>query len=127
MQNWLPKSIFFLLGWLLLSGEFLAQAAPPPAVFSGIITMIDLERKEFAVRNKDGELLFRLSGESIINGSAAGEGSLRAGSLKEGMIVTVSYTEKDGDKIASRIDAKTSSVGTSKGWEYPFGCGLSVC
>ncbi len=127
MQKRLPIVVLSLLVGLVSIGQVLAQGTPPSGVFSGTINKVDLDGKGIVVQNKDGEMFFQLGGETRINGSPVGEGGLRSESLKEGMIVTISYMEKNGNKLASRIDVETSSVGTSKGWELPFECGLSIC
>ncbi len=116
-----------LIVGLVFIGGVLAQGTSPQGVFSGIITKVNPEGTGIAVQNKDGEMSFQLGGETRINGSFAGERGAIPDSLKGGMLVTISYMEKNGNKLANRIDVETSSVGTSKSWELPFGCGFSVC
>ena len=127
MQKRLPSGVLSLLVGLVFIGQVLDQGTLPLQVFSGTINKVYLDGKGIVVQNKDGEMFFRLGGETRINGSPVGEGGLRSDSLREGMLVTISYMETNGNKLASRIDVETSSVGTSKGWELPFECGLSIC
>jgi len=108
-------------------GEGVPQETSIPGVYSGIITKVDPEREGIIVQNKDGEIFFHWSGETKIIGPPPRNGGLISNNLKEGMLVTIFYTEVEKNRVASQIEVKRSSIGTLKGWEHPFGCGVSVC
>jgi hypothetical protein len=112
---------------VLIMGLVLAQETSSRQVFSGVITNVDPEKKAIVVRNQDQEMLFQWSPETMVNGSRLGKGGLISEKLKEGMEVSVSYTEVERNRVASEIAVKGTSVGITKGWELPFGCGISVC
>ena len=112
---------------LVLSGWVLAQGTPAPRVFSGTITKVDLEKKGIVVQNQDRRMFFQWNHETKVKGSSGEEGGLISKNLKEGMRVTIFYKEVQKNRVASQIAVKESSLETSKGWELPFECGLSVC
>jgi hypothetical protein len=116
----------FIAGMVFI-GAVLAQENFPTGVFSGKITKVDQEKREFVVQNKDGEKLFGWDHETWIDGAPGEKEGLISDNLKEGMLVTIVYMKVDMHRVASRIEVETSSVGILKGWETPFGCGLSLC
>jgi hypothetical protein len=125
------KRTAFLVFSALMVGGFIiglvwAQETSPRGVFTGIITKVDPE-EGIVVRNPNGEMLFQWGPETMVNGLRLGEGGSISEKLKEGMEITVSYTEVERNRVASEIGVKGASVGITKGWELPFGCGMSVC
>jgi len=120
-----------LVSSVFVAGAFIiglvwAQETPQQGVFTGIITKIDPE-KGIAVRSENGEMLFQWDSETKVNGSPLGEGGSISKKLKEGMEVTITYTIAERNRVASEIAVKETGVGITKGWELPFGCGISVC
>ena len=83
--------------------------------------------KEIIIQNKDGQKFFYWNHETWVNGSPEGKDGFISDNLTEGMLITIFYTESDKNRIANRIDVETSTAGTQKGWEVPFGCGTSLC
>jgi len=104
-----------------------SQETSNPEVFIGIITKVDPEKKGFIVQNEEGEIFFHWSGKTKLLGSPPGNGERISENLREGMAVTIFYTEVEKTRIASLIEVKRSGFGTLKGWEHPFGCGVSLC
>ena len=114
-----------LMMGLALAGEVWAQKNSPPGVFSGTISKVNLANKEIVVQNNNAEAIFQWNDETAVKGP--GERSLIYEDLKEGMMVTVSYREESQNRVASRIDVKTTNLKTLKGMEFPFECGVTVC
>jgi len=112
---------------MLIMGLVLAQETSSRQVFSGVIAKVDPEKKGIVVRNQDQEMYFQWGSETMVNGFRSGERGSISKNLKEGMGVTIFYTEVERNRVASEITVKETSVGTTKGWELPFGCGASVC
>jgi hypothetical protein len=99
----------------------------PKGIFSGTITKVDPEGKGFFARNEAGEVFFQWNRNTKISGFPSSEGDLVADILKEGMVVRIFYIEPGMTRVASRIEVKKSDMETWKGWEHPFGCGVSLC
>ena len=112
---------------MLIMGLVWAQETSSRQVFSGVITKVDPENKGIVVRNQNQEMLFQWGPETMVNGFRLGEGGSISKNLKEGMGVTIFYTEVERNRVASEIAVKETSVGITKGWELPFGCGISLC
>lgn len=127
MEKTILIAALALMTGLVLVGEVFAQGSSSPGVFSGTITKVDPEEKGIVVQNKDGEMFFQFNYDTKVNGSPLGKGGLIFEKLKEGMPVTILFMEGERNRVASRIDVKPSSVGSLKGWEFPFVCGLSIC
>jgi len=96
-------------------------------VFSGTVTKVDTDGKGFFVRNEAGEFYFQWNKNTRISGFPSSEGDLIADNLKEGMVVRIFYTEPGMTRVAGRIEVQKGEVETMKGWEHPFGCGISLC
>ena len=96
-------------------------------VFIGTITKVDPEGKGFFVRNEAGEFFFQWNKNTRISGFPSTEGDSIVDTLKEGMVVRIFYTEPGMIRVAGRIEVKKGEVETMKGWEHPFGCGISLC
>jgi hypothetical protein len=120
-------TVLTLIAGVVFIGSVLAQETVPPGVFSGTITKVDPEKREIVVQNKEGALFFRWDHETRVNGAPGGKEGFISDNLKEGMLITIFYSEMDRHRVASRINVETTNVGTLKGWEFPFGCGLSLC
>lgn len=122
----LIEVLAFIAG-LVFIGGVLAQDNFPTGVLSGTITNLNPEKREFAVQNKDREMIFGWDHETWVNGAPGGKEGFISDNLKEGMLVRIAYTKVDKHRVASRIDVGTSGLGISKGWESPFGCGGTLC
>jgi hypothetical protein len=127
MKKRIMIAVLTLIAGVVFIGSVLAQETFPPGVFSGTITKVDPEKREIVVNNKDIEMFFRWDHETWVNGSPGGKEGFISDNLKEGMLITIFYSETDRHRVASRINVETTNVGTLKGWELPFGCGLSLC
>lgn len=111
----------------VLAIEVWAQEIPlPKGIFSGTISRVDPDGKGFFARNEAGEF-FQWNRKTRVIGPVPKDDALISENLKEGMLVTIFYTELKKTRIASQIEVKKSDIKTMKGWEYPFGCGLSLC
>jgi hypothetical protein len=119
--------ILILIVAMVFSGGILAQEILSPRAFSGTITKVDLEKKEFSVQNKEEEMRFIWTPETWVNGFSDGKEGFVSDNLKAGMLVTIEYTNLKNHRVASRINVEVNTHGTLKGWEFPFGCGLSLC
>ena len=116
-----------LLMGVAFAGGVWGQKHSPPRTFSGTITKVDWANKEIAVQNGDGDMTFRWSDETRVNGPSAEKAGLDSENLKEGMKVTVLYEEGDQSRVANRIDVERSGIEALKGFSLPFECGLRVC
>ncbi len=128
--NQIDRTLLFI-SLVLTAGVFIlglawAQETSSQGVFRGIITKID-SQKGIVVRNQDQEMIFQWGPETMVNGFRLGEEGSISKDLKEGMGVTILYREVERNRVASEITVKETSVGPTKGWELPFGCGISVC
>lgn len=119
--------VLIVFAGTVFSTGILAQEVLSPKAFSGTIMKIDLQKKELAVQNKDEERKFIWTSETWINGLSDGQEGFVADRLYTGMLVTVEYTDLKNLRVANRINVKAKTSGTLKGWEFPFGCGLSLC
>jgi len=116
----------------LITGVFFAgggwgQEKSPSGVFSGVVTEVDLANQRIVVQNNNGEMTFQWNNETQFQGSPVEKVGLNSKSLQEGMLVTIFYKEGDLNRVAHRIDVKTSDLKTLKGFSFPFECGLKVC
>ena len=127
MEKTIVIAFLSLMAGLVFMGGVLAQGISPPGVFSGTITKVDAEKKGIVVQNQDGEMFFQWNHGTRVNGSSAGEGGLISEKLKEGVRVTIFYAEVERNRVATEIAVKEGSLGTLKGWELPFECGVRVC
>jgi hypothetical protein len=127
MEKRIFIAVLALIAGVVFIYGVLAQETSPPGVFSGTITKIDSEERELVVHNKDGKIFFRWDRETWVNGSPGGKEGFISDNLKEGMLITIFYSEMDKHRIASRINVETNNIGTVKGWEVPFGCGATLC
>jgi hypothetical protein len=119
--------ILALMTGVVFIGGVWGQKNPQSGAFSGTITKVDMTNKEIVVQNSDGEMTFQWNNETKVNGFPVEKGGLVSGNLKEGMKVTVLYREGDQNRVANRIDVKTSKPKTLKGLSFPFECGVRVC
>jgi len=116
-----------LMTGVIVMGGVLASSASPSATFSGTITKVDSANKEIIVQNSSGEMTFRWTDETQVVGFPVEKVGLASKALKEGMKVTVLYTEGDQSRVVKRIDVKASNLNTLKGMSMPFECGVEVC
>ncbi len=116
-----------LLAGAVFAGGVWAQNKSPLEVFSGKITMVDWSNKEFAVQNKDGEMIFQWNDQTQVYGPPARKAGSDFEILKEGMKVIVSYMEGQPKRIANQIEVEAAKVKVLKGLSFPFDCGVSIC
>lgn len=105
-----------------------AQEVPLSAgVFSGTVTKVDPDKRGLLARDENGEYFFHWSEETRINGLALHEADPISGFLKENMMVVILFNASANTRVARLIEVKQADFKTMKGWEHPFGCGISVC
>ena len=125
MEKGVLLTVLVLMTGMAFVGGVWGHKISPPGTFNGTITKVDLPNKEIVVQNNNAEAIFQWDDETAVKGP--GERSLIYEDLKEGMMVTVSYREESQNRVASRIDIKTTNLKTLKGFESPFECGRTVC
>jgi hypothetical protein len=127
----MKKATLFGVLAIMAGGVFIgvvgSQETSNPEVFIGIVTKVVPEKEGFIVQNEEGEIFFHWSGKTKFRGSLPGNGDPISKNLREGMTVTIFYREVEKTRVASLIEIKRSGFGTLKGWEHPFGCGVSLC
>jgi hypothetical protein len=127
MQKGILIMVLALLTGIASAGGVWGQKHSSPRTFSGTITKVDWANKEIVVQNRDGDMTFRWSDETQVNGPPAEKVGLDSENLKEGMKVTVLYKEGDQRRVANRIDVERSKIKALKGFSLPFECGIRVC
>lgn len=120
-------TVLALITGVFFVGGVWGQEKSPSGVFSGTVTEVDLANQRIVVQNSDGEMTFQWNNETQFQGSLVGKVGLNSENLKEGMLVTIFYKEGDQNRVAHRIDVKTSSLKNLKGLSFPFECGVKVC
>jgi len=117
----------FATAILLIGVAWAQEISPTQGVFSGIVTKVDPEGRNFSVRGEGGERLFQWNRKTSIIGFPTIDGDTVLEFLKEGPAVKVFYTDAGNTRMAGRIEVKKGDIETLKGWEHPFGCGTSLC
>jgi hypothetical protein len=89
----------------------LAAAQDVVHIMSGVVTKIDKDAKTIGVKTEDGtEHVFKYTEKTGIRGYKDAEKGAKTGALdtyfagKEGTLVTVRYTKKGGDDVATGVD-----------------------
>jgi hypothetical protein len=71
---------------------------------SGTLTKVDADKKTLSVKASDGaETTFTYTSSTVISGDQKSEQGL---ATAEGSMVTVTYSVKDGSKIASKVEVQ---------------------
>ncbi len=121
-------AILAFLTFLVLAFGVWGQKEYPLKTFSGVITKVDLAKKEIVVQNnKDEKMSFQLNDETKVMGSSQENAALDSKNLKEEMPVTVSYREGGLHKVAAWVDVMKGNLKTLRGMQFPFDGGPRVC
>ena len=115
-----------VLGAAFVGGVW-AQNDSAPGVFSGTVIKVDRSSKELAIQNKDGQMTFRWNDATRFSGIPAGNLGPDSKDLKEGIKVTIAYSEGDPGKNANWIYVQPANLKAVEGFSLPFECGVSAC
>jgi NADH dehydrogenase FAD-containing subunit len=118
------RSAIYLLAFTCLAALLsFAQVQNMEHVVAGVVTGIDKDAKTITVKSADGaEHVFKYGDQTLVRGYHEASKGVKKGAVdtyfagKEGTSVTVHYSEKGSDKVASSVDdLGKDTVKTSEG------------